>query len=118
MALYACSKRASFLAANLPVYDFLAPSLLQAPRASHQIRRLTTTKRYSSAAASNEDQNRSPSQPSRTPKSGQDATSSRAPLNKPLSQAQRDFLTSAVRPYIPLEQLAKKNTDPFHSYIY
>jgi ubiquinone biosynthesis monooxygenase Coq7 len=97
MALYSSSKRAIFLAANLPVYDFLAPSLLQAPRASHQIRRLTTTKRCSLAAASNDAQDSPPRQPSRTPKFGQDAASNPAPLSKPLTQAQRDFLTSAVR---------------------
>ena len=97
MALYACSKRASYLVAHLPVYDFLAPSLLQAPRASHQIRRLNVTKRCFTAAGPSGNQNTSPSQPSRTPKSGPDAASNPAPLNKPLTQAQRDFLTSAVR---------------------
>ncbi|KAE9378100.1 COQ7-domain-containing protein [Stipitochalara longipes BDJ] len=96
MALFACSKRTSFLAANLPIYDFLAPSLLQAPRAS-QVRRLTATKRYSSAAASVESHGNAPSQPSRTSKSGSDAASYPAPLDKPLTQAQRDFLTSALR---------------------
>jgi hypothetical protein len=96
MALYACSKRANILAANLPVYDFLAPSLLQAPRTSHQIQRSVAAKRYSSAAASNDIHSASPSQPSRTPKDGEDAASNPAPLNKPLTQTQRDFLTSAV----------------------
>jgi len=99
MALYPCFKQACYAAANLPVYDFLAPSLLQAPRASRQVRRLTTTtRRCFTAATSNETQNPAPTQPLRTPKSGPDAASNPAPLNKPLTQAQRDFLTSAVRP--------------------
>ena len=96
MALHACSKRANILAANLPVYDFLAPSLFQAPRASHQLQPSITGKRFSSVAASNDVHSASPSKPLRTLKSGENASSNPAPLNKPLTQAQRDFLTSAV----------------------
>jgi ubiquinone biosynthesis monooxygenase Coq7 len=98
MALHVCPRRTALYATNLPVYDFLAPSLLQAPRAPRQVRLLNTTKRCSSATDSNETSNSTLNRPSRTPMSGQDAASNLAPLNKPLTQAQRDFLTSAVRP--------------------
>jgi 3-demethoxyubiquinol 3-hydroxylase len=96
MALHACSKRANILAANLPVYDFLAPSLFQASRASHQLQPSITGKRFSSVAVSNDVHSASPSKLLRTPKSGENASSNPAPLNKVLTQAQRDFLTSAV----------------------
>jgi ubiquinone biosynthesis monooxygenase Coq7 len=77
-------------AANLPVYDFLAPSLVQQPRFATTVRWLPSSQKSSAAAVSNERQ-------SQTPKSGAEATSNPSPVSKPLTQAQRDFLTSAVR---------------------
>lgn len=96
MALYSCSKRSFYLAASLPVHDFLVPSLLQAPRASSQFRRLTTTQRSYADAPSDDAEKVSRDRPTRIPKSGQDAASNPAPLSKPLTKAQREFLTSAV----------------------
>lgn len=97
MTLYHRCKRSNCLPSHLPVYDFLAPSLLQLPRASRQTRCLSTTSRRSITANSNDAQFPY-AERSRTPKSGPKAASNPAPLNKPLTQAQRDFLNSAVRP--------------------
>jgi hypothetical protein len=95
MALYGCPRRTVFQT-SLPVYDFLAPSLPKAPQFSRQVRRLTTTKQCFTAAASNDTQKPPPSQPSRAPKSDRDDASNPASPNKSITQAQRDFLTSAV----------------------
>ncbi|RDW60985.1 putative ubiquinone biosynthesis protein Coq7 [Coleophoma cylindrospora] len=74
------------------IRDFLAPSLI--PRTSRTIRCLSTTSNSAAAV--------SPTEPSyepqrRIPRPGEEAAPSSAPLKKPLTQAQRDFLTSALR---------------------
>jgi ubiquinone biosynthesis monooxygenase Coq7 len=96
MALPIGSKRSIALATYVSVYEFLAPSLLQLPRASRQIRCLSSTSRSFEAAASNLDQSASSKKSGRSPKSTGEGVSNPTPLNKPLTQTQREFLTSAV----------------------
>lgn len=96
MALYSSTKRFALPATQFPVYDFLAPSLFQLTRARtpRQIRRLSSTPNYSTTGQ----RETSPSdKPSRTPRSGPEAASTATPINKPLTKAQRDFLSSALR---------------------
>ncbi|RDL37577.1 5-demethoxyubiquinone hydroxylase, mitochondrial [Venustampulla echinocandica] len=83
MALYSCG-RSTLLAAHIPVYDFLAPSLINITRSTRSVRHLST-----SAASNAQDAS------SNTP--GSDAQSHPKRPSKPLTQAQRDFLTSALR---------------------
>lgn len=96
MALQTSSRRSIAFASHPSLYEFLAPGLLKAPRASQQIRCLSSSPRRCSVAASNKEQS---NKPVRALKSAQEAASNPAPLNKPLTQAQRDFLTSAVSPH-------------------
>jgi len=101
MALIACSKRSAQHIAHFPIYDFLAPSLIQPHRAARSIRRIATSPRCSAAISLPDNSHgaqRLPSeQPTRTLKEGQKVAKDPAPFNKPLTQAQRDFLTSALR---------------------
>lgn len=84
---------------QLPVCDFLAPSLIHHSRTPSTSRYLSTNPRNLTFPAQDVDPSHpSAPQQSRTPKSGPEASSNLPPLSKPLSQAQRDFLTSAVSP--------------------
>ncbi len=94
MPLLQTSKRSIRQATILPVYDFLAPSLIQHHRASRSIRYLIASQRYCATARPQDPQILTP----RTPKCVKEASSNPAPTCKPLTQAQRDFLTNAVRP--------------------
>ncbi|EPE28587.1 Ferritin-like protein [Glarea lozoyensis ATCC 20868] len=85
------STRASL---QTPLYDFLAPSLIITPRTR---KHFSTTPRTLSATTHNESSKPPLSQPHRTPKAGPEAATNTAPPSKPLTQAQRDFLTSALR---------------------
>ncbi|KAH6674179.1 ubiquinone biosynthesis protein COQ7-domain-containing protein [Halenospora varia] len=96
MALYSLTRSAA-LAAHLPVYDFLAPSLVHLPRTTRSIRHFSTTPRQLAATTPQDAQSSSPDKPLRTPKPGPQAAANPSPLSKPLTQAQRDFLTSALR---------------------
>ncbi|TVY38870.1 5-demethoxyubiquinone hydroxylase, mitochondrial, partial [Lachnellula occidentalis] len=93
MALFSAF-RPVFSSHSLPVYDFLAPSLLQIHRAPRSIRHLSTTPRRHILS---NPQNESPSTAPRTTKSGIETVSNPAPSSKPLTQAQRDFLSRALR---------------------
>ncbi|KAG0645077.1 5-demethoxyubiquinone [Hyphodiscus hymeniophilus] len=93
MSLLKTSRLSIRQAANPPVYDFLAPSLIQHHQASRSIRCLsasqksfTETRRHNSQTANQ-----------RTPKSGKEAILNPSSTSKPLTQAQRDFLDSALR---------------------
>lgn len=99
MALYFGSKRSAILAANLPVpvCDFLAPRLHQPLRASRQIRCLSATPKQCTAAITHGEEAHDAAKTTNT-RSGAEAASNPSPRNKPLTQAQRDFLSSAVRP--------------------
>lgn len=83
-----------------PLLDFLAPRFAH-PAYLLRPRRQLSSSSVASLAAHNI-QNASdpeyppPSQPLRAPRSGVQAVPKPASLHKPLSQAQRDFLTSAV----------------------
>lgn len=96
MALYQTPRRSAALAAHFPVYDFLAPSLLHIPRTSRQIRCISSTPKAASAAAPSNANHGSIPQGTLPPRSGPEAAKNTAPLTKPLTQNQRDFLTSAV----------------------
>ena len=103
------------LTAHLPVFDFLAPSILQLPRVTRINRHHSTTSTLSSAAAgkSNNVQDEKPFRYKRTPNSTPEAISDAAPTYKPLTQAQRDFLNRAVRPHshiIFISQFADRYT--------
>jgi len=102
MSLSTSSRRTARLAlsrAHLPDCDFLAPSIHSHAFKPQFTRRLSTAPRHFRDATIKNENNHSipPSQPSRTPKSGPTAASNPAPLSKPLTQAQRNFLTSALR---------------------
>ncbi|KAL2071639.1 hypothetical protein VTL71DRAFT_12874 [Oculimacula yallundae] len=105
MALHICTKR-SLMPSQLPIYDFLVPRLHQ------QISRPTAVqiRNFSSSACRNNGRNTSTStstisngeethQASQNTsiRSGPEAASSPSPRGKPLSQAQRQFLDSALR---------------------
>jgi hypothetical protein len=86
MTSLATYRRSVLHAAHLPVYDFLAPSFIQIPRAS-RVRYISTTRKLAAI----------PDQSSNTPNPGQSASSNAPSLKKPLTQAQREFLSQAVR---------------------
>ncbi|KAL3424583.1 ubiquinone biosynthesis protein [Phlyctema vagabunda] len=80
---------------STPLYEFLAPSVFRS--GSGTIRYISSTSR-AHAEVSSGTQPKSPNEPQRRiPKSGREAATNPAPLSKPLTQAQRDFLTSALR---------------------
>ncbi|PSS27428.1 hypothetical protein M430DRAFT_130951 [Amorphotheca resinae ATCC 22711] len=86
MTSLATYRRSVLHAAHLPVYDFLAPSFIQIPRAS-RVRYISTTRKLAAI----------PDQSSNTPNPGQSASSNAPSLKKPLTQAQREFLSQAFR---------------------
>ncbi|CZR59891.1 probable ubiquinone biosynthesis protein Coq7 [Phialocephala subalpina] len=94
MALCSSARRSAILATHLPTYDFLLPCLL--PRITHQNRHLSRSRRLYSAENDGAFANTS-AKPLRAPKSAPEAASNPVPRNKPLTQAQRDFLASALR---------------------
>ncbi|APA11544.1 hypothetical protein sscle_08g063140 [Sclerotinia sclerotiorum 1980 UF-70] len=94
----------SLLTTQSPLYDFLIPSFTNSPRSPRTIRHLSTTPRSFSASTSpsqpnpyppNEHPTSNPSHPA--PQAGAEAITNAHPSKKPLSQAQKDFLTSALR---------------------
>ncbi|ESZ96501.1 hypothetical protein SBOR_3123 [Sclerotinia borealis F-4128] len=104
MNTYRLSNRSarSFLNTQLSLYDFLTPSFINFPRSSRSIRHLSTTPPSSSTTASpshtqnaNEHHTINPSHPA--PRAGAEAIIDAAPSTKPLTRAQKDFLTSALR---------------------
>jgi hypothetical protein len=84
------------LGSHHSVFEFLAPRILRIPKAPRRIRCLSSSRIVLAAEVSNTDKISDSSRPIRKHKTGCDAASNPAPLNKPLTQAQRDFLTSAV----------------------
>ena len=100
MALSSSSKHAITLVSRLPVYDFLAPTLcrrLPIQRAFYQSRSLSNTQRCLQATSTEFTKASAPDLSSQPPKSTLEAADSSKPPPKPLTQAQRDFLASAVR---------------------
>ncbi|KAI9647815.1 ubiquinone biosynthesis monooxygenase Coq7 [Ciborinia camelliae] len=98
------STRSLFTTTQMPLYDFLAPSFISFPRSSRSIRHLSTTPPSPSTPASASSlhfQNaneRHPTNPSRpAPPTGAEAIPSATPSKKPLTAAQKEFLTSALR---------------------
>ncbi|KAF7861520.1 hypothetical protein EAF04_008083 [Stromatinia cepivora] len=94
----------SLLTTQSPPYDFLVPSFTNFPRPPRKIRHLSTTPRSFSASATapplnpqniNEHHTPNPSHPA--PRAGAEAINDATPTKKPLTQAQKDFLTSALR---------------------
>ncbi|CAD6444718.1 5a2f1d63-9c2b-43da-a9cf-4a517379875d [Sclerotinia trifoliorum] len=94
----------SLLRTQSPLYDFLIPSFTNFPRSPRTIRHLSTTPRSFSASPStpqpnphtpNEHHTTNPSHP--TPRTGAEAITDATPSKNPLTQAQKDFLTSALR---------------------
>src|SRR5450755_4065788 len=94
-----CPKPLRLASCKPPLYDFLAPCL-----ASNTIRTQSIASRRASTApaAPNHDSTSEPpdpslTEPSRIPKSSPAAAGNSAPpLHRPLTEAQRDFLSSAV----------------------
>lgn len=108
MAFYS-SIRPAFQISQIQVYDFLAPSLLQIPRTSRTIRHPSSTSQRRNASNSQDGpQLKYP----RTPKLGAETSPNPAPLSKPLTQAQRDFLSSAVSRSKPLNRLLLSKSSP------
>lgn len=104
MNTYRFSNRSvrSLFTTQSPLYDFLAPSFINFPRSPRSIRCLSTTPSSSFASVSspspqnaNEHHTTNPSHP--PPRAGAEAILDATPSKKPLSQAQKDFLTSALR---------------------
>ncbi|KAJ8067473.1 hypothetical protein OCU04_004818 [Sclerotinia nivalis] len=106
MNTYRLSSRSprTLLTTQSPLYDFLAPSFINFPRSPRRIRHLSTTPGSFSASAtasspnpqtSNEHYTPNPSHPA--PRAGAEAISDATHSKKPLTQAQKDFLTSALR---------------------
>lgn len=96
MALRAFSRRShsTTICASLLVYDFLTPVIVQPSR-----RAVSSTSRCRSAAdphPAGPDSVSLPQQPTGRPRSDAVTASSPVPRSKPLTQAQRDFLSSAV----------------------
>ncbi|KAF8852168.1 COQ7-domain-containing protein [Acephala macrosclerotiorum] len=98
MALYSYARRSAVFVTHLPTFDFLLPSLylFRLPKASLQNLSQSTSRRLYSTEHSGTQANPS-AKPSRIPKSAPEVASDRAPCNKPLTQAQRDFLASTLR---------------------
>ncbi len=122
MSLTARSHQSRRIAScHLPLYDFLAPFLTQTGRPIRCIRYISATRRGQSATAATHGPDSTtnceyppPEQPTRTPKSDPGAASRPAPMHKPLTQAQRDFLTAAVSSSTPraLVKATNINTHP------
>lgn len=91
-------------AAQAPLFDFLAPSLIYSSPV-RSARCMSASRRALSGTTVSQSDNVSPndypstSGPARIPKSASPAATKPAPVSKPLTQAQRDFLTSAVRTF-------------------
>jgi len=85
---------------RFPVLDFLVPSLA---RSTRPIRYISGSRKASSAGSttSHNSDNEATPNPSRTLKAGQEAATNAAPVKKPLTKAQRDFLASAVSTKTP-----------------
>lgn len=98
MSTISTPKRSGFLLNHLPVYDFLAPSFVQSSRARRHFRQLSTRQRCSAEANSNNSQTQPSDLSSRSQGSRENAALDPASPTKSLTQTQRDFLTSAVRP--------------------
>ncbi|KAI9048594.1 hypothetical protein LZ554_007427 [Drepanopeziza brunnea f. sp. 'monogermtubi'] len=97
MALPLSSKRAAIAAAYLPICDFLIPRLHQPIRAARQIRCLSASQRHPTARSTHNNDGVTPLAKNTTIRSGPEAASNPAPRSEPLTQAQRDFLSSALR---------------------
>ncbi|PQE05718.1 Ubiquinone biosynthesis COQ7 protein [Rutstroemia sp. NJR-2017a BVV2] len=84
---------------QLPLYDFLAPSLTHLPRSSRRARPLSTASSppppTSKTQNAEESHTSNPFHPE--PRAGAEAIAHTSPKNKPLTQAQKDFLSSALR---------------------
>jgi ubiquinone biosynthesis monooxygenase Coq7 len=82
---------------QLPLYDFLAPRFAH-QSISIRSHRMGSTSFMSTSASRHNSSTEfpAPEQSMRSPKSGEQAAAKPSPLNKPLTKAQRDFLTSAV----------------------
>ncbi|KAM3075051.1 ubiquinone biosynthesis monooxygenase Coq7 [Clarireedia jacksonii] len=84
---------------QLPLYDFLAPSLIHLPRSSRRVRPLSTAPSCLSSAPKPQNveelHTSNPFHPQ--PRAGAEAIAHTSPKNKPLTQAQKDFLSSALR---------------------
>jgi hypothetical protein len=103
MALIAGSRRTSYLpSSRVLLCDFLLPSLAQTQRPVRYTRCLSTTQKVPEAETATPTPEMDPSSfqsPERcapAPKLGSDSLSKGALLRKPLSEAQRKFLTRAV----------------------
>ncbi|KAH8602253.1 ubiquinone biosynthesis protein COQ7-domain-containing protein [Bisporella sp. PMI_857] len=83
MSLRAAQRRSAL--ANHPLYDFLAPGLLQFPPSKRNVRYVSTTQKAAQGSPPNAF--KADHEPIPNPKSPK----------KPLTQAQRDFLSSALR---------------------
>lgn len=99
-------------ARRLPVLDFLAPSLAQNIR---QPQYMPALRRASSAVATSKRDSDTgvATEGSRTPRAGSEGTAKSAPLRKPLTKAQRDFLTSAVSIINVIKYRLKAITDNY-----
>ncbi|PBP16455.1 ubiquinone biosynthesis protein [Diplocarpon rosae] len=95
MVLRLYSKHSAIVAVQLPICEFLVPRLHQLPRASRQIRCLSATRQCRTISQNGDAI--APAAKETSIKSGAEAASHPAPRTKPLTQAQCDFLSSALR---------------------
>ncbi|KAG9239622.1 ubiquinone biosynthesis protein COQ7-domain-containing protein [Amylocarpus encephaloides] len=84
-----CCRKPLNLATQSLLYDFLAPSCFKTARLNRPTRQFSTSLRCLSSSE--------PPHPHPTPRAGHEAATDPATRSKPLTQAQRDFLTSALR---------------------
>ncbi|RAL59023.1 hypothetical protein DID88_009052 [Monilinia fructigena] len=91
----------SLLTNQSPLYDFLAPSIINFPRSARSLRHLSTTPPYSSPLPppspphlqnAHENHTTNPA-----PRAGAEVIIDATPTKKPLARAQKEFLTSALR---------------------
>lgn len=85
---------------QLPVYDFLVPRFAKNVHSRRSFHVSSPSQRVFDTVAKEQKFSASypaSSEPSRVPRSGPAASASPAPLSKPLTSAQREFLESAVR---------------------
>jgi len=97
MSLRAISKRSPLPSHQVLILDFLAPSLFKDLPFANASRKFSIISRSHSSPTSHDPISEDPSITQRVPKSAGEAASNPAPVNKPLTQAQRDFLSSALR---------------------
>ncbi len=96
--MYSCCRRAALISSPLPVLDLLTPRFIQFRLAPRQARAFPTNmKLFHSTVPNHSAADGAPYKSRRNSEHESKAALNPAPLSKPLTQSQRQFLSRAVR---------------------